>query len=593
MAACEHPVCGQCTLKLKVLYDDKRCTVCKSDLAKVAIVKGAETRFTSLDFRGMVHDKQWGVFFEQDAYEHYKFLKKTACPECEEPCRNVPALRKHCTTEHQLSYCDICLQHRKVFIHEQVPMAKEALKAHSVAEHPGCQFCRTLFYNSDLLYKHMTDKHESCHICDRRGIQYVYYKNYANLEDHFRKDHLLCEHPDCLAKKFVVFADEVEQKAHNLEVHANEFAKGDRRRMQKIDVNFTVAGSTTVAERNAERRGRGRGGGGRPQSAPQAGGRGGGGGEGRRDRGRGRGGNGHQQNQAPPEPEPEPQPEPDPEPEPEPFPELSADEVKSKNAAMVAAMRTVLDGDAGKMGEMKRLSQRLRRKELGPEPFLDQMVDLVGLDGLGVFFEDMVVLLAVNDTEKMPVAAELQRLFRARQQAAARHVLTRRHFHREPAPAAAESAPSTEAEPPMRQTRDGFDDAGGPGPALPMDAETFPGLGGGAAAFPGLSSTAPHRGSVPSHGGGGGGSGGNMRWTGGGGRGGIVQPGRSSAADFPTLGGGPSLGGDYPALGGGGAAGGAKAGWVGSTPAREDPMSIASLKKRGKKTKKGVVIRIA
>ena len=84
-----------------------------------------------------------------------------------------------------------------------------------------------------------------------------------------------------------------------------------------------------------------------------------------------------------------------------------------------------------------------------------------------------------------------------------------------------------------------------------------------------------------------------MRWTGGDGRGGIVQPGRSSAEDFPTLGGGPSPGGDYPALGGAGTVGGPKAGWVGSTPAREDPMSIASLKKRGKKTKKGVVIRIA
>ena len=577
VAACEHPVCGQCTLKLKVLYDDKRCTICKADVSKVAVVKGAETRFSSLDFRGLVHDKQWGVYFEEGAYEHYRFLKKITCPECQEQCQNVPALRKHCTAEHQLSYCDICLQNRKVFIHEQVPMTKEQLKAHSVAEHPGCQFCRTLFYNADTLYKHMTDKHETCHICTRRGIQYVYYKDYANLEDHFRKEHLLCEHPECLAKKFMVFADEVEQKAHNLEVHRNEFAKGDRRRMQKIDVNFTVAGSTTVAERSAERRGRGRGGGGagRPQSAPQAGG-----GEGRRGHGRGRGGNPHQQNEAAPEPEPEP--ERDPAPEPEAFPELSPAEVKAKNAAMVSAMRTVLDGDAGKMGEMKRLSQRFRRKELGPEAFLDQMVDLVGLDGLGVFFDDMVALLAINDTERV-LAAELRRLFRAKQQGAARQALSRRHFHREPAPVAAAAVPSAETAPPMRQARTGFDDAGGPGPALPMDDESFPGLRAGAA-FPGLSSS-------DRSGGGGGDGGGNLRWTGGGGRGGLYQPGRSSAEDFPSLGGGAPAGGDYPALGGAPPA--SARGWVGSTPEREDPMSIAALKRRGKKTKKGVVIRIA
>jgi predicted RNA binding protein YcfA (HicA-like mRNA interferase family) len=29
---------------------------------------------------------------------------------------------------------------------------------------------------------------------------------------HFRNDHVLCEHPDCLAKKFVVFASQVEIK---------------------------------------------------------------------------------------------------------------------------------------------------------------------------------------------------------------------------------------------------------------------------------------------------------------------------------------------------------------------------------------------
>ena len=191
----------------------------------------------------------------------------------------------------------------------------------------------------------------------------------------------------------------------------------------------------------------------------------------------------------------------------------------------------------------------------------------------------MVVLLAINDTEKM-LAAELRRLFRAKQQGAARQALSRRHFHREPTPVATAAVPSAEAALPTRQVRTGFDDAGGPGPALPMDAETFPDLGGGAA-FPGRGA------------GSGGGGGGNLRWTGGGGISGLMQPGRSNAEDFPSLGGAASAGGDYPALGGGGVPPTAARGWVGSTPEREDPMSIAALKRRGKKTKKGVVIRIA
>jgi hypothetical protein len=268
---------------------------------------------------------------------------------------------------------------------------------------------------------------------------------------------------------------------------------------------------------------------------------------------------------------------------------------------MVVAMRTALDGDAGKMGEMKRLSQRFRRKELGAEPFLEQMVNLVGLEGLKTFFDDMVLLLAMNDAEQMPVAVELRRMYRAKQQAAARDVLTRRHFHREPAPAPApqpaaaspaEAGAGAGAGTGRRPIHDGFDDLGGPGPSLAMDAQQFPGL----------SSSAPaqNRGgggaTTSGGGGGGGGGGGNLRWSGSGGGGMGSNPGRSNADDFPSLGGGASAAGDdYPTLGGGagGPGGVGAAGWVGSTPAREDPMSIAALKKRGKKTKKGVVIRIA
>jgi hypothetical protein len=49
-------------------------------------------------------------------------------------------------------------------------------------------------------------------VCSARPGQFEYYRNYDDLEMHFRNDHVLCEHPDCLAKKFVVFASQVEIK---------------------------------------------------------------------------------------------------------------------------------------------------------------------------------------------------------------------------------------------------------------------------------------------------------------------------------------------------------------------------------------------
>nr|CAB3461861.1 unnamed protein product [Digitaria exilis] len=42
---------------------------------------------------------------------------------------------------------------------------------------------------------------------------YDYFRNYDDLELHFRKDHFLCEDEACLAKKFVVFPSEAELKA--------------------------------------------------------------------------------------------------------------------------------------------------------------------------------------------------------------------------------------------------------------------------------------------------------------------------------------------------------------------------------------------
>ena len=49
--------------------------------------------------------------------------------------------------------------------------------------HPQCQFCRTRFYDSNDLYRHMESSHEHCFICRReRPNQHVYYRHYKELE---------------------------------------------------------------------------------------------------------------------------------------------------------------------------------------------------------------------------------------------------------------------------------------------------------------------------------------------------------------------------------------------------------------------------
>jgi E3 ubiquitin-protein ligase ZNF598 len=68
---------------------------------------------------------------------------------------SIAALKRHLTSAHQLSFCDICLESRQVFVGEQQLYDKEGLERHMrrgdlegpLAEagfkgHPRCNFCK-------------------------------------------------------------------------------------------------------------------------------------------------------------------------------------------------------------------------------------------------------------------------------------------------------------------------------------------------------------------------------------------------------------------------------------------------------------------
>ncbi|KAL8089217.1 hypothetical protein AgCh_038850 [Apium graveolens] len=122
--------------------------------------------------------------------------------------------------------------------------------------HPMCEFCRTPFYGENELYTHMSTEHYTCHICQRQHPgQYEYYKNYDDLESHFRQGHFLCEDESCLAKKFVVFQSEAEMKRHNTLEHGGHMSRSQRSAALQIPTSFRYRRSTE----QDNRRGRGRG----------------------------------------------------------------------------------------------------------------------------------------------------------------------------------------------------------------------------------------------------------------------------------------------------------------------------------------------
>lgn len=127
--------------------------------------------------------------------------------------------------------------------------------------HPECGFCRQRFYGDDELYTHCREKHERCHICDRRSNnrQQQYYVDYQALEGHFQKDHFLCLDQECLDKKFVVFETQMDLKAHQLEEHPNDTSKDIRRDARLVDLREFDNMRSSYQQQQRQRRGAGRG----------------------------------------------------------------------------------------------------------------------------------------------------------------------------------------------------------------------------------------------------------------------------------------------------------------------------------------------
>lgn len=177
---------------------------------------------------------------------------------------------------------DLCTRNKKVFTHEHELFTQAELRKHerygddnpgSVDQsgfkgHPECGFCRQRFYGDDELYAHCREKHERCHICDRRdgGRHPQYFVDYNALELHFKKDHFMCPDQECMEQKFVVFDSEMDLQAHQLEKHPNGLTKG--RAARSVNTSGFDMYTHYQPERQGRREGRGRGRGRDPNAEP-------------------------------------------------------------------------------------------------------------------------------------------------------------------------------------------------------------------------------------------------------------------------------------------------------------------------------------
>ncbi|KAJ3372920.1 hypothetical protein GGF31_001457 [Allomyces arbusculus] len=271
LGKCNHRLCHVCVIRLRALYKDFNCPICKEPIDEAVFTGNHNATFESfLPLTQLPHhDETLKIWFDsREAYAASITLLRFHCPDpgCEyvQEAGGWTALKTHVHKAHGQVLCDICTDHKKIFSYEHTLYPPALLRVHrergddSIQDkivnpdasfkkgHPSCGFCNVRFFGPDELFAHCRVKHEECFLCQRNGIRDVYYKNYAELENHFHEDHYPCMFSECLEAKFVVFDSDIDLRAHEAEAHpqrAGQRAHQQHARRIELDYEFNDAGS--------------------------------------------------------------------------------------------------------------------------------------------------------------------------------------------------------------------------------------------------------------------------------------------------------------------------------------------------------------
>ncbi|XP_076242841.1 E3 ubiquitin-protein ligase ZNF598 isoform X2 [Calliopsis andreniformis] len=248
---CEHPVCYECSTRMRVLCCQNECPICRQDLPKVVFTREIKP-FYQLH-KGNLFDTRYNIHFDApDIQSKFYELLSNRCTICKEKplFSSFNSLKNHMRFRHELHYCDLCVENLKIFSHERRCYTRSDLAQHrrkgdiddkSHKGHPLCEFCDQRYMDNDELFRHLRRDHLYCHFCDADGL-HQYYCSYDYLRDHFRQEHFLCEEGTCSEEKFTcVFRTDIDLKAHKASAHSKQLSKAAAKQARTLELEFTLA----------------------------------------------------------------------------------------------------------------------------------------------------------------------------------------------------------------------------------------------------------------------------------------------------------------------------------------------------------------
>eukprot|EP00299_Pterocystis_sp_00344_P017108 c8581_g1_i1.p1 GENE.c8581_g1_i1~~c8581_g1_i1.p1 ORF type:complete len:590 (+),score=100.65 c8581_g1_i1:35-1804(+) len=414
VGSCGHSCCIKCSIRMREYFGDFKCVLCKEPSPTILFTHDPNQLPQSVNLTKCAFDrKAKGYFVNDQARDFADQIRACNCPVCQEKLPTIQALRKH-VKDHGKQYCNLCVEHRKAFPSELTLFTGHLLDQHmrgldkqnsqatGFKGHPRCDFCERRFYSDDELFDHLNKNHEQCHLCKRMGRTYEYYHDYRSLEEHFRAEHFLCEAPDCLAQRFIVFQTEIDYQQHTGSVHG--FGQSSRGVM--LDPRNLGFSMPSYRDETAEKR-KGKGKGPKPftpdfdSTAPP-----------RRNNNSSSSNNNNTSssnnnssstpNNRAPTPLTSPtstSPSP-PVPSPRPAPVLpvipdepqSQEELVSRNRKLVADMTACLKGDQQKFTEFRSISADFKNGKISSVEYYQHFTEMMGPEGVELFPELIALL---------------------------------------------------------------------------------------------------------------------------------------------------------------------------------------------------------
>ena len=242
LGACDHIcTCLACALKFRTFYKNLNCPVCHEKLERIFVCPISESHsFNDLNSRNLdafFKDEDFdsnGIFYvEISGKEESLIIKNFKCPipTCENDLDNLEDIKEHLKSCHELYFCEVCLKESKKFLSEQKVYSKNDLYYHKkfgdieneIPPHFQCKFCKfEWFYNDEILFNHMKERHFFCEICNKLNHEIIFYSNVQNLKKHNEFKHFCCPFIECKEGIFIVFGKENEFKNHLINQHKIE-----------------------------------------------------------------------------------------------------------------------------------------------------------------------------------------------------------------------------------------------------------------------------------------------------------------------------------------------------------------------------------